>query len=259
MTRRRDQAAPTTIAPAPRVLALVSALLAVLAPLAACTEEKIIRSENLLGRLPNVEGAKSIGGVPGQLDRAEAAAGSKLVITHDDGSITLVLISPRHLVHHLRWALANGEDGVLFEQIISDATKEEFRELIRGEMAAETPAGAAGARAAETPVSATATSAPAVADPSAADPTQPLRRPGAGRPVSEQLVRERITQQLFGARGEILKLLDRMPMANRTPGVLLEPIGVRQFRLRSPVTQGLTVTELWLVNEQQQWRLLWVR
>lgn len=47
--------------------------------------------------------------------------------TSDDGTITLIARSPSHVMYHLTQTLRNKEYDLLLDQVISDATKIEYR------------------------------------------------------------------------------------------------------------------------------------
>ncbi|HED53138.1 MAG TPA: hypothetical protein ENJ00_02925 [Phycisphaerales bacterium] len=47
-------------------------------------------------------------------------------IENEDGSITLQARSPRHLMRHIYETLHNGEKDLFLEQVLSNATKQEF-------------------------------------------------------------------------------------------------------------------------------------
>lgn len=49
----------------------------------------------------------------------------------EDGAIKLLSFAPRHLVTHLRQTLLNEEYDLLYEQLISDRTKQEYEERDR--------------------------------------------------------------------------------------------------------------------------------
>ncbi len=67
-----------------------------------------------------------------------------------------------------------------------------------------------------------------------------------------------------GHREEIMALFARMPMAERSPGVLLEPAGgtatgrLFKLRLQGTAARGVMFTDLWLAVEKGQWKLVWV-
>ncbi len=59
-------------------------------------------------------------------ERVDAASGEPLRLEDKDGNITLVSRSPRHVLFHLIRTLDKGEDDLLYEQVLSAATKEEY-------------------------------------------------------------------------------------------------------------------------------------
>src|SRR5262249_22929416 len=51
----------------------------------------------------------------------------KIVLENPDGSVKLIAKSIRHLMSHIALCLEYEDDQVLFEQVISDQTKQEFQ------------------------------------------------------------------------------------------------------------------------------------
>src|SRR5262249_17816711 len=93
-----------------------------------------------------------------------------------DGKITLTLQSPRHVIIHLRETLMSGESELLYEQVLSDRTKQEYRK--RG------------------------------LDPKTA------------------------VDFLMENKVEIMRMLNKMPMGELTPGLFLKPVGGDVYRLQ---------------------------
>lgn len=61
-------------------------------------------------------------------------------------------------------------------------------------------------------------------------------------------------------REDIMALFGRMPMAERSPGVMLEQSDGKLFRLalRGTAAKGMRMSELWITMEKGQWKLVWV-
>jgi len=59
-------------------------------------------------------------------DKVDASSGEPLRLEDEDGNITLVSRSPRHVLFHLIRTLDSGEDQLLYDQVLSDATKNEY-------------------------------------------------------------------------------------------------------------------------------------
>ena len=133
---------------------------------------------------------------------AEAADQQSLRITHDDGQITLIMTSPRHVVMHLRQTLTQNEPELLFDQVLSGRAKSVYAE--QG------------------------------LDPHAA------------------------VDFLFENRLDVLKMLQRMPQGEFTPGMFLKKIGPSAYRLELSGAngQGLRLRHLDVVWEQGVCRLL---
>lgn len=133
-TRRRHRLTPAAL------------LCAAVIPLAACATERRVIS--VRGGLSGIQGAQ--GGELAQAERTDRPTGSAyaelaarqrqqaavgetetdpraLRITRDDGTITLISTSPRHVVLHLRQTLTQDEPDLLFDQVLSDRAKDAYR------------------------------------------------------------------------------------------------------------------------------------
>jgi hypothetical protein len=55
----------------------------------------------------------------------------RLVDPHDPERVTLVMHSPQHVVIHLHETLQNGELDLLYDQVLSDRLKRNYRELLK--------------------------------------------------------------------------------------------------------------------------------
>lgn len=119
---------------------------------AGCTEERVV---GVRGGLQNMPGAK--GGV--EVDQRRVSEGQsvgtsydallakyepysdelvvderhplRLVDPDDPEQVTLVLRSPQHVLIHLFETLRNGEDDLLYEQVLSDRLKRNYRESLK--------------------------------------------------------------------------------------------------------------------------------
>lgn len=101
---------------------------------------------------------------------------------HEDGTVTLVSQSPRHVIIHLRETLLSDETDLLFEQVLSERTKQAYRD--RG-----------------------------------LDP------------------HEAVTF-LVAHKADVLRLLNKMPQGELTPGLFLKPVGDNVYRLEVPPSDG---------------------
>jgi hypothetical protein len=65
---------------------------------------------------------------------------------------------------------------------------------------------------------------------------------------------------LHDHRRDIEAMLARMPMAERSPTVIYEQTGKRQYcvRLTGSAQRGMKFTELWVAMERGKYRLLWI-
>lgn len=59
-----------------------------------------------------------------------AAAGGRIVIEHADGSKTLIARNGRHLMSHIMMTLAEGDEELFTQQVLSERTRQEY--LARG-------------------------------------------------------------------------------------------------------------------------------
>jgi hypothetical protein len=59
-------------------------------------------------------------------DAASAAGKDALVITKPDGSKTLISRCGLHLMHHIQQTLADGDDKLFAEQVLSQLTRDEY-------------------------------------------------------------------------------------------------------------------------------------
>jgi len=138
-----------------------------------------------------------------QTEAADPSANQNSIrIRHEDGSVTLILTSPRHVVIHLRQTLTQDEPELLYDQVLSNEAKEEYRR-------------------------------------NGHDPREAV-------------------EFLFKHRREVLKLLQRMPMGELTPGMFLTKIGPNAYRMKvsGASAQGLSFQRLDIIWEHGVCKLL---
>lgn len=100
-----------------------------LAIVGGCAEEtKVIRYDPFLASLPGAEGgAPPVGERPtAQTDPHDVPA-EQLTIKNPDGTVTLVSRVIRHLIGHLARVLEEGNEDLLYDQLISEETKRYFK------------------------------------------------------------------------------------------------------------------------------------
>ncbi|MEQ8850894.1 MAG: hypothetical protein RIB32_03835 [Phycisphaerales bacterium] len=109
-------------------------------------EERVVGVRGGFQRIPGASGGYGMTGAPrsedwvGFLDRLNAEPNleegavvdeGSLRVIHDDGSVTLTLRAPRHVIYHILQTLRAKEYDLLFEQVISDRSKEALIEQDR--------------------------------------------------------------------------------------------------------------------------------
>ncbi|MEL7472827.1 MAG: hypothetical protein AAGK04_05860 [Planctomycetota bacterium] len=79
--------------------------------------------------LPGAETSAEIVGErwPGYVDPSAVVEG-RTVVEHEDGSVTLVAKSGRHLMAHIFNTTTEGDEALFTEQVLSSVTREEFVE-----------------------------------------------------------------------------------------------------------------------------------
>lgn len=93
---------------------------------AGCTEEKIISYRPWFAGLPGAQHAtQPVGTAKGAMD-VTALPGGKLIIEHDDGSVTLQARTPRHLMVHIFQTLRENQADLFVDQVLSQMTKEQY-------------------------------------------------------------------------------------------------------------------------------------
>ncbi len=91
-------------------------------------EEKIIRYNPFLANVPGAETSmKPVGERFKDFKDPSRLDGDKTIIENPDGSVKVVAKSVRHLMSNIMLCLEYEDDEVLFEQVISEQTKQEFQ------------------------------------------------------------------------------------------------------------------------------------
>lgn len=105
---------------------LISAITIALgfATLAAC-EERIVANHPMLGGLPGAETGTPVTAPPGKTGDPTGVAG-KLRQVDQDGKVTLIARAPRHLMKHIYDTLFDNQPQIFLEQVLSEATKDEY-------------------------------------------------------------------------------------------------------------------------------------
>lgn len=106
------------------VLSVLAALL-----LGACqAEEKVVRYNPFLANVPGAETqTRPVGQRFKNYQDPTRVEGDRTIIENPDGSIRLVAKSVRHLMTNIQLCLEYEDDEILFEQVISEQTKQEFQ------------------------------------------------------------------------------------------------------------------------------------
>lgn len=137
--------------------------------------------------------------------RADAAVSKGRRAVGPDGRPVLLTPSVRDVMVHLMITLRDGEDDLLFDQLIAESTKEHFRAQ-------------------------------------GLDP------------------RTQVLTYLRDHREDIQALFDRMPAAERSPGVMFRKSGRRRFEVYPSGfdTRDLRLRSLWVEQERGAWKLAWI-
>ncbi len=96
--------------------------------LPACSDDvKVIRYDPFLARLPGAEGGEPPVGKRAQseIDPHDVPK-EELIIKNPDGSVTLISHVTRQLIAHLSRLMEEGDDDLLYDQLISKQTKAHF-------------------------------------------------------------------------------------------------------------------------------------
>lgn len=95
----------------------------------ACqTETHIVRYNPFLANIPGAQTqVKPVGDRLGEYEDPTVVEGNRTILENPDGSVKLVSKSVRHLMSHIMLCLEYEDDEVLFEQVVSEQTKQEFR------------------------------------------------------------------------------------------------------------------------------------
>jgi len=128
---------------APMGLAMIGLTLVVSLASGCETERRVVSSRGILSGLPGASGGEaeaevvagrptttweSILGANAAEPRGAEVPGQPLRREALGGEVILISRSPAHLLTHLRETLQNEEDDLLYEQVLSDHTKEWFRD-----------------------------------------------------------------------------------------------------------------------------------
>jgi hypothetical protein len=93
-----------------------------------CADEvTVIRYDPFLARLPGAQGGEPPVGkrVQGEVDPHEVPP-EQLIVKNPDGSVTLVAKVTRQLIAHLSRVMEEGDDDLLYDQLVSKQTKGHF-------------------------------------------------------------------------------------------------------------------------------------
>lgn len=90
-------------------------------------EEEVVRWDPPLAGLPGAQTGQPVVRGQGAFVSPNAAPDG-ITIEHEDGSVTLVSRSGRHLMVHIWTTIENEEEELFTEQLLSERTKAEFRE-----------------------------------------------------------------------------------------------------------------------------------
>jgi len=101
-----------------------------------CVEERVVKWRPLMGGLPGSRTQETVTAprgatlppeIAGSIDEVEES-GRPLVLEDEDGNRTLLSRSGRDLMYHVTWTLEEGERELFAEQVLSDMTRNEFRQ-----------------------------------------------------------------------------------------------------------------------------------
>lgn len=127
------------------------------------------------------------------------------LIQKEGSTETLVSLRPRHVMIHLSLRLNEGKDDLVYDQLVSDVTKQQF--------------------------------------------------------ISDGKDPREISRWLQENYDDMMILFARMPAAELSPGVIMEPAGRNQFRLKLTGTmgRGIRFNELWVQKVGRSWKFVWVK
>lgn len=177
-------------------------VLGVLALAGCAPERRVVKWDPPLAGLPGAQtGAPVVRDESAMVSAGAAPDG--IVVEHEDGSVTLVSRSGRHLMVHIWTTIENEEEALFTEQVLSERTREEF-----------------------------------------------VQRGYAPEEAFRELVRR---------KRDVARLFAQMPQGEMTPGVLMEKVGDRTYRLgvSGPGTEELPWRFMDMVMEGGNWRLRW--
>lgn len=183
--------------------ARAAGLAVVCAGLVGCAvEERVVKWDPPMAGLPGAQTGRPVVREQSAFASPEAAPDG-IAIENEDGTVTLVSRSGRHLMVHIWTTIENDEESLFVEQVLSDRTAGEFVE--RGY-----------------------------------DPAEAYR-------------------ELVKRKRDVAKLFAQMPQGEMTPGVLMEKVGEKTYRLgvSGPGTEELRWRFMDMVMEGGNWRLRW--
>lgn len=186
---------------------LLAAALAATGFLGACqSEQRVVRYNPFLANVPGAETrAKPVGSRFKDFKDPTALPGESTLTKNPDGSIKLIAKNVRHLMINIQMCLEYEDDEVLYEQVISEQTKQEFQ--------------------------------------------------GQGKDPHETVA------FLKDNRDDVMALFARMPFGEQSPNIILKQPARRTMvlELTGLAAKDMRFTELWVVMEQGDWKLLWIR
>lgn len=171
--------------------------------LCGCTQTRVIKAHTPLAGLPGAEGGVQVGDkLDGYVDPTATPAGRNFIL-HEDGRVELLCKTGDHLLKHLSGVVRTGNREMFVEQLLSDATKQEFRDRGR-------------------------------------DPAEAF-------------------DMLVEREADFRAMRARMPLGERTPGVVMHKLGKRVYRVQATglAARDLSWTGYDMVFEDGNWRLRW--
>lgn len=106
---------------------LLPLLLALPALLPACArEERVVSYKPFFAGIADAQTQTPAAGYHGPPVDPSAAPGGQIVIRNEDGSVTLVSRSGRHLLQHVERTVREDQRDLFVEQLLSDATRQEY-------------------------------------------------------------------------------------------------------------------------------------
>jgi hypothetical protein len=95
--------------------------------LGACeAESEVVAWDPPLAGLPGAQSGMAVKKGPREKGEVRAYSPDELRIVADDGSVTLVSRTGKHLIIHILRTLRDGEEDLFTEQVLSETTRNEF-------------------------------------------------------------------------------------------------------------------------------------